>query len=91
MTQPINVDTIMVDIKDTVAAYEDVTGIVLTAEPDMEGHVDTVGMFLTFDTVEESSLYGEFSVFDLNLDGLQAIYDQMVITFPMLDVNLLLQ
>lgn len=87
----INVDTIMVDIKDTVTAYEGVTGIVLTATPDMEGHVDNIGMFLTFDTVEEHSLYGEFSVFDLTLDGLQVIYDQVVITFPGLDVNLLIQ
>ena len=87
----INVETIMVDIKDTVAAYEGVTGIVLTATPDMEGHIDKIGMFLTFDTVEEHSLYGEFSVFDLNLDGLQAIFDQVQMTFATLDVNLLIQ
>lgn len=91
MSKPINVDTIMVDIKDTVAAYEDVAGIVLTASPDMDGHIDKVGMFLTFDHVGEASLYGEFSVFDLSLDGMQAIYDAVLLNFPNLEVNMLIQ
>lgn len=91
MSKTINVDNIMVDIKDTVAAYEDVAGIVLSATPDMDGHIDKVGMFLTFDTVEEASLYGEFDVFDLSLDGMQAIYDAVVMTFTNLEVNMLIQ
>lgn len=91
MTEKINVDLLMEDICDTVTAYEDVAGIILSAQVDAEGKVDELGMFLTFDTVEEASLYGEFSVFDLSLEGVQAIYDRVVMAYAHLDVNLLIQ
>lgn len=84
-----NIDLLMTDIRDTVLAYDGVSGIVLQAEADTAGHIDTIGMFLTFDTVEQPSLYGQFEVFDLTLDGLQAIYDQVSVEFSTLDVNLI--
>lgn len=85
----INVETLMTDIRDTVLAYEDVTGVVLQAEADLEGHIDSLGMFLTFDTVDKPSLYGQFQVFDLTLDGLQAIYDAVSIEFSHLNVAMI--
>ncbi|CAM4005864.1 hypothetical protein [Catellicoccus marimammalium] len=91
MTKKINVDLLMEDICDTVTAYEDVAGIILSAQVDMEGKVDRVGMFLTFDTVEQASLYGEFEVFDFDLEGVQVLYDKVVMAYAHLDVNLLVQ
>lgn len=89
MMAEMNIELLMTDIRDTVLAYEGVTGIVLQAEADSEGHIDTIGMFLTFDTVEQPSLYGQFEVFDLTLEGLQAIYDQVSVEFASLNVNLI--
>lgn len=86
----INVETLLTDIKDTVSQYEDVTGIVLQATPDEEGHVDTLGMILTFDTVESPSLYGAFDVFDLTMDGVQAIFDAVQVEFATMDVNMII-
>ena len=82
-------DLLVNDIKDTVHSYTNVRGIVLQAQVDEEGHIDQVGMFLTFDDAHQMSLYGTFEVFDFNLDGLQALYDEVVIEFASLDVNLI--
>lgn len=86
----INVETLLTDIKDTVSQYEDVTGIVLQATQDEEGHVDALGMILTFDTVEYPSLYGSFDVFDLTMDGVQAIFDAVQVEFATMDVNMII-
>lgn len=86
----INIDLLMQDIKDTIDQYENVKGIVLQVQPDEKGHIDRIGMFLTYDDVEVKSLYGAFEVFDFNLEGVQVLYDAVVFEFANLDVNLIM-
>ena len=86
----INLDILIKDIKDTVQAYDDVKGIVLQASLDSEQHIDQIGMILTFDDASKMSLYGTFEVFDFTVDGMQALYDMVVLEFTNLDVNLIM-
>lgn len=85
----INIDLLLNDIKDTVNNYPGVSGIVLQAKIEDE-HIDNIGMFLTYDDANQMSLYGSFEVFDFNLDGIQALYDAVVIEFANMDVNLII-
>lgn len=85
----VNVDILVNDIKETVAMYEDVAGIILQAMANEDGYIDNLGLILTFNDVEKPSLFGAMEIFSFNYEGLQALYEACRVEFSNLAVNVI--